>query len=334
MQKLGNMNQLAGIRTYNLSSGKGKDTLLSEVWNAQGLRFSCALDKCMDLYDLSYKGINISFQSKNGLTGSKHFNALENEFFEYWAGGMLATCGLDNAGGSVQEGNCTYPIHGRIGYMPAENICTDASWVKDDYVLTLKGTMTNSRLYGRNLVLQRTIETSLYSKEVEITDTITNYSATPEELMILYHFNFGYPILSENSYFFSSECKTTQRDGSDQKHLKMYPPSAAYDQQVYVHEPVKKGLTYAGIVNPQLNLGAYLKFDSNSLPAMLEWKCLKPHDYVVGIEPSNCFATSRSQEREGGTLPVLPPYGSVTYKVSLCIADGEDEISAVLNNCR
>lgn len=334
VKKLGNINQLAGIRTSSLLYGKAKDTQISEIWNAQGLRFSCIPDKCMDIYDFTYKGTNISFKSKNGLVGNKFFNAMENEFFDYWSGGMLATCGLDNVGGGVIEGNCAYPIHGRIGNTPAENISADASWVGNDYSLTLKGTMTSSRLYGRNLTLDRTINTTLYSKEVKITDTVTNFSDTEEEFMILYHFNFGYPILSENSYYFSSPCKTAQREGDDSNYIKMQAPSKEYEQQVYVHEPVNKGLSYAGIINPDINLGAYLKFDSSSLPVLLEWKCLKPHDYVLGIEPGNCYSTSRTSERLKGTLPVLPPYGSVTYEISLCIADGSEEISTVLKNCQ
>lgn len=333
LKTVGNMNQLAGARSSTLSDGNGKGTQLIEVWNAAGLRFSCAADKCMDLYDFSYKGTNIAFHSKNGLVGNQFFSAMEHEFFEYWSGGMLATCGLDNVGGSVKEDGCTYPIHGRIGNAAAERRSIDAGWVGDDYIISLKGTMNSTRLYGRNLQLERTIKTSLLSKHIELTDTITNYSSVDAEFMILYHFNFGYPLLSEQSYFFSSKSDTVQREGEPADFTGMSPPTDDAQQQVFIHQPACKGTTYAGIINPERKLAAYLKYNSEALPVFLEWKCLKSHDYVVGIEPSNCFATSRSGERQNGTLPVLPAYQSVTYSIQLCIADGYEEIEALLNKC-
>ena len=68
LKKLGNIDQLAGIRETKLLRGRGEDIQLAEFYNATGLRFSVVPDRCMDLWDLSYKGINFSFQSKNGLT--------------------------------------------------------------------------------------------------------------------------------------------------------------------------------------------------------------------------------------------------------------------------
>ena len=67
LKQLGNIGQIAGIRESRLLRGRGEGIAIAEFYNAAGLRFTVVPDRCMDLFDLSYKGINLGFQSKNGL---------------------------------------------------------------------------------------------------------------------------------------------------------------------------------------------------------------------------------------------------------------------------
>ncbi len=139
---LGNMDQLAGVRLSRLESGNAAGKRIAEVYNAAGLRFTILPDKCMDLFDLSYKGVNIAFHSKNALSAAEPFYPVPSEFFGYWSGGMLATCGLSNIGGADEsDPACVHPIHGRIGYQSADCFGYDCAWQGEDYVLTLEGRM-------------------------------------------------------------------------------------------------------------------------------------------------------------------------------------------------
>ena len=79
LKKLGNIDQIAGIRESRLLHGRGQGIQLAEFYNAAGLRFTVVPDRCMDLYDLSYKGMNLCFQSKNGLTSPLAFNVMEED---------------------------------------------------------------------------------------------------------------------------------------------------------------------------------------------------------------------------------------------------------------
>ena len=67
LKQLGNIGQIAGIRESRLLRGRGEGIAIAEFYNAAGLRFTVVPDRCMDLFDLSYKGVNLGFQSKNGL---------------------------------------------------------------------------------------------------------------------------------------------------------------------------------------------------------------------------------------------------------------------------
>ena len=167
LKHLGNIDQIAGIREAKLLRGKGQHTQIAEVYNAAGLRFTVVPDRGMDLFDCSYKGINLSFQSKNGLTAPQVYSPADREFVNQWPGGLLATCGLDNVGGPCEMGEY-YPTHGRISYTPAKTFGVETKWEGEDYLLRTTGQVDQSCLYGRNLSLRRTVETGLYRKSIKI----------------------------------------------------------------------------------------------------------------------------------------------------------------------
>ena len=58
------------------------------------------------------------------------------------------------------------------------------------------------------------------------------------------------------------------------------------------------------------------------------------HDYVIGLEPSNSYIKGRTDERKNGTLPVLGPYETQIFEVSLGILDGEADIQAFEKICK
>lgn len=329
LKSLGNIDQLAGVRLERVESGNGSGGRLIHVWNAAGLSFTIQPDKCLDLYDCSFCGTNIAFHTKNGLTANSRFLPEASEFFHYWSGGMLATCGLGNVGAAdTSDPLDPQPIHGRIGSVAADALSMDACWQGEDYVLRVSGRMRESRLYGRNLELHRQIQTSLFSREIQITDTITNLTDAPEPVFLLYHFNFGYPLLDAQSRFFGPRANTSEFSGAnDDTYRTMHAPVDGAPQQTFLHRPLEPGKATAGLFHPERRLAAYLQYDSRALPYLLEWKCLQSQDYVLGIEPTNCTAAGRSADRAAGTVPVLGAYESLEYTVTLGFASGEEATS-------
>ena len=333
LKHLGNIDQLAGVRLERLEEGNGAGMRIARVWNAAGLSFSVMPDRCLDLYDFSFRGINLAFHSKNGL-GASAFLPMAGEFFSYWPGGMLATCGLDNVGGAAQADTMnSFPIHGRISSRSAEQFCTDASWEGDDYLLRLSGCVRESRLYGRSLELRRQIQTSLHATEVTITDTITNLTDAPEPVFLLYHFNFGYPLLDEAAQYFGPRSETSVfSNGGDTDFRNMRAPVDGAAHQTFCHIPHERGIVTAGLYQPKLRLAAYLRYDTTSLPYLLEWKCLKSHDYVLAIEPTNCPANNRVSDLNSGKVFTLGAYESVTYQLTLGVSEGSAAEALLQNN--
>src|SRR5262249_26502520 len=87
------------------------------------------------------------------------------------------------------------------------------------------------------------------------------------------------------------------------------------------------------LANPDLSdgIGLVVRFPADSLPYFKEWRSLRPGEYVVGVEPANCWGTTRAAERERGTLITLSPGESREHQVTIAAVDGRDEIQAVVN---
>ncbi len=332
LKHLGHMDQIAGIRETRLCRGRGQGIQLAEFYNAAGLRFTVVPDRCMDLYDLSYKGINLAFHSKNGLTSPQAFNAMDGEFAEQWPGGAMVTCGLDNVGGHASDGGI-YPTHGRIGHIPASSFGTETVWEGDQYLLRATGEVHQTKMYSRHLSLRRHIETGLHDKTIHIHDVITNFEPEDEPYMLLYHVNFGYPLVQEDSRVATSagsvEPVTQLSTGYDT----MLPPIDGRGEELYLHREFSHravGVVY----NLRLGLGAYVSFDTRNLPGMLQWKMMKSHDYVLALEPCNTCLLNRDDAVKQGKIAILPGYSQAEQDLEIGILDGKAEIEAFLDKLK
>ncbi len=330
LKHLGNIDQIAGIRESQLLRGRGEQIQIAEFYNAAGLRFTVVPDRCMDIFDLSYKGVNISYQSKNGLTSPQAFCPTEGEFAEQWPAGMMVTCGLDNVGGHSHNGG-EFPTHGRTSHVPAKYFGARTFWEGDDYILRARGEIHQTKMFSRHLALNRTIETSLNAKSIRIHDVITNYEAEDEPYMLLYHCNFGYPILQAGSCVRVSKADVQPLNDPDADPVHMHAPVDGCGEDCFLHHV--QGDTACGVIyNENLELGAYVAFDTKNLPRLLQWKCMKSHDYVLGLEPCNTAGLNREKAAAQNKLAMIPAYGSVENHLEIGVLDGLTEIREFVKN--
>lgn len=127
-------------------------------------------------------------------------------------GGLLFTCGLENIGGPCSLEGKEYPMHGRIRTTPAEHVGADICRTGEDYTLTLTGELREAELFGENIVLRRKITTVYGEHKICIEDRISNEGFRREPMMLLYHINAGYPLLSEKSRIILPTRKVRPRD--------------------------------------------------------------------------------------------------------------------------
>lgn len=218
MKKVGSMQQVAYVRPVEYLEGRSSALRAFEVKNG-ALDFKILADKCLDVGEMNYKGVNINFLSKPGLQGRNNYDTNGQEALRSIMGGLFFTSGLENICAPYTSDGKDYPMHGRVRTTPAEHLTSDAYWTEDGrYVLKVSGEIREAELFGENMVLRRSIETCLGEKSVTVTDTIENEAYRPEPLMLLYHINMGYPLLDEGTKLYIPTKKVTARDADGVGH--------------------------------------------------------------------------------------------------------------------
>ncbi|MDR1705047.1 MAG: aldose 1-epimerase family protein [Clostridiales bacterium] len=312
---VGNQAQQYGIRRIRVQEGRASGTQVIEAWTAGGLHVDILADMALDLGMLRYKGVNMGFISKNGYDSPAAFIPYEDNFVNTFPGGMMYTCGLRSVGPAGRDGTEWHPLHGRFHGLQANDVCAD---VRDGNII-ISGVMRETALFGHALELRRVITIPALGSTVVVADTLENLTAKPEEFMLLYHFNFGYPLLSEHAKLILPDGrKTAPRDDGAKaglgSELVFERPKNGVAEQVFFHEAPE---TWARLENPALGVAASLRWNGDSLPILAEWKSMASGDYVLGLEPSNCYVMGRAAERNNGTLKTIGAFETVQTRLEL-----------------
>lgn len=324
LRRVGHMDQLAGIRIMEAGDGRARGCRMLDVWTGTGLRFQVNADRALDISSCDYKGMHLSWRSPTGDVHPAYFEPQGTGWLRSFAGGLLTTCGLDQFGLPSQDGDREFGLHGRISNLPASQVNTSTYWEGDDYKLEIKAEVRQASLFGENLVLRRRITTALGSNCIRIDDVVTNDGFEPAPHMLLYHFNLGFPLVSENSRLQLMANETLARDPIAQSGLDLWdqfqPPTPGYMEQVFIHRPAidDDGVASVVLENPQIGLGLGWAYDTTNLPFLMEWKMMGEGAYVVGIEPANCNGLGgRVVTRDLDQLPLLEPGESRDYHIDM-----------------
>lgn len=333
MKKVGSMQQVAYVRPITLQEGRCTGLKAFDVKNNE-LQYQVLADKCLDVGQLSYKGVNFNFLSKPGLQGRGHYDTHGEEALRSIMGGLFFTAGLENICAPCTVNGKELPMHGRIRTTPAEHLTADAFWEGESYVLRTSGEMREAELFGENLVLRRSIETRWGEKSLTVTDEIENQGFRPEPLLLLYHINIGYPLLDEGTEVLLPTRSVTPRDEASKGHEMrwnvMDAPKDNEPEYVFIHEPVadENGNVIVCVLNERLKLGLRLSYTAANLPRFMEWKSTASGDYVVGLEPSNSSVYGRLYHEREGSVHHLAPFAKETNVLTFTVLDGAAELQA------
>ena len=313
---IGNPAQLVTLRRVTLNEGRAKGTEIIEVKTAGGLELDILPDTGLDIGQARYKGVNMSWMSKNGYDSPAAISPYENEFLNTFPGGLLYTCGLRSAGPANRDQGEWHPLHGRCHSLQAEQISTE---ITDDEI-RIKGTIRETALFGHCLELKRTIRIPIFGASVTVTDTVTNQTPKDEEYMQIYHCNFGYPLLSEKAKLILPQArKTTPRTPFAKTGLgrecEFDAPIPGEEERVFFQEMQEE--FWARLENPELGVNMTISWSGDTMPILSQWRSMAAGDYVLGLEPTNCYIMGRRDERENGTLPVLKAFESITHTVEI-----------------
>lgn len=340
LRYVGNFNQLFGIKEYTLSGGRANGVKAFDVKNGSGLEFTLVSDRCLDIAGLTFKGINCSYLNKTGIISPAFYEKDGVGFLRNFFGGFLTTCGLRNVGVPCDDEGESFPLHGRISNIPAEEVSVSTEWIDGVPVMTISGKMKEARMFGENLVLTRKITCRYGENKIHIQNTVENLGFRPEGLMVLFHFNLGYPLLDEEAILITPTGKLTPRDAEAQKGVDTFnrfqTPTANYAEQVFYHKlnGAKSGETTVALVNENLGIATALHFNNRQMGNFIQWKQMGEGEYVLGMEPANCLVAGRAEERKNGTLEYLQPGESKQFDIVVELVHGTSEIEQLIQRIK
>jgi hypothetical protein len=242
-------------------------------------------------------------------------------------GGLMVRGGLASFGSPVKDGNQQLTLHGHVDYLPA-------SFVSVRYEstpvprLVFRGVVDDVQTFGPQLRLTSEISTVIGKPEIAFDDAITNLSDAPQEMQLLYHTNFGTPLLGAGAQFVAPIKQVAPMNPAsavgDLKDWNRYsgPHAGPYTPKVFAMQLYgdAKGETKAMLKSPDGSQGVLMRFDTHGLPYMSLWKneITPKAGYVTGLEPGTGFPNPRPVERAAGRVPKLK--GGETYRVRLAIS--------------
>lgn len=241
-------------------------------------------------------------------------------------GGLMARGGLSSFGSPTQDGTQQLTLHGHVDYLPASFVSVRYEALPRPR-LVFRGIVNDTQTFGAQLRLTSEISTPIGAAEISFDDTVTNLTDVPQEMQLLYHTNFGTPLLGAGAEFVApvkSVAPMNAASGEDLKSWNRYsgPHAAGYAAKVFNLElqTDSGGMTEAMLKSPDGNQGVLMRFDTKGLPYMSLWKneVSAKSGYVTGLEPGTGFPNPRPWERRAGRVPSLKPGES--HRVHLTIA--------------
>lgn len=326
-KKCNNLDAYCGFKDYLFNDGPARGLRAFDLKNGNNIEMTFLADRGLDIPSFSYKGANIGLNNKVGVRSPYLY--VENGgsgFLKQFYGGMLTTCGITYAGGAGEDEGKQLGLHGPFDNIPAQNVCAKIDYEGDERVIRVSGDVREVEVFGTDMVMHREFTLHSESDKLEIKDVVTNESFEKQPVMLIYHMNFGYPMLDAGAkcYFSGThiEPRTPFAEEGMHNYSEMEEACVGRDEQCYYHTcHPENGEGFAMLHNEKLGCAAIIRFDAKVFPLMCEWKCMCAGEYALGLEPTTSGVVNRSEARALGNLTYLEAGESREYNISLEMTD-------------
>ena len=301
--RISNEKQIASIERYTVTRGAGRGLDVIDCSNGR-LRFKINVTKACDIMQAWYEGTNLSFISKNG------FTLRETPFAKRFEGGMLYTCGLDSVGD--RRG---FETHGSLHNTPAEIVCAEC----DESGITVQALIRDTELFGKNLVLKRTITSGIGENSITVCDRLVNSGCREEDYCLLYHVNVGYPMLDAGCRIVADVqdfvARTPWAEKMQSGIYEIGGSVSGQEETCYFLHLQKPEIT---LVNRDLGKKFTLAYSKETLPYFVEWKSMASGDYALGLEPCTTELDDRFRYKK------ISSGEEITFWIKLSVEDMEN----------
>ncbi|MDG1890333.1 MAG: aldose 1-epimerase family protein [Verrucomicrobiota bacterium] len=332
------------ITKQTLHGGKQEGVDIITINNGK-LSFSVIPTRGMGILNARMDDIYLGWQSPVKEVVHPKFVHLEDRGGLGWLEGFnewLVRCGLESNGhpgtdsfinNVGDEATMDLTLHGKIANIPASEVEVVIDRAAP-YRIHVRGRVDERMFYGPKLELWSEVSTTPDSASLRISDTITNRGDDPQEFQILYHANYGPPLLEQGASFLAPIDRVIPFNDHAAKSLSAYAhfegPTPGFTEQVYCITTLagRDGRTTIGLVNRAKNKGIAMTYQVEQLPYLTLWKNTnsKGEGYVTGLEPGTNFPNNRRVERKFNRVPKLQAGESHHATIDFTLLKGADAI--------
>jgi hypothetical protein len=334
------------VEKQTLRGGRQEGVELITIDNGS-LRITIVPTRGMNVFDVSQDAIRLGWDSPVKEHVHPHFINLESRGGLGWLEGFnewMVRCGLEFAGhpgkdvfidNTGNESEMDLTLHGRVGHIPASKVEVSVD-IEPPHRIRVRGWVHERSFNGPKLELVAEISTEPGSNAFRISDTVTNHGSMPQEFQLIYHGNFGKPILEEGARVYTAVKSISPMNEKAAAGIGRYDqyddPQTGYVEEVFLAEPFadRSGNCLAVLTNKAGDMGASIAWQINELPYLSLWKNTAAIEdgYVTGIEPATGFPFNRRVERKFGRVPVLDAGQRRDFTLDFEVLDTADDVDA------
>ncbi len=295
------LDQWSGITRYRLVDGFENGVEIIEIRDGAGLRIGVCPARGLDIVFAEARGLNLTYRNPNGFAHPAFYSAQNRDWLRGAPNGLVTTCGLSSFGPPCEDEGERFGLHDRYSYLPAREV---SAQTLDGGVWEVRGIVRQARVFGANLRLERTIRVE--AGRVQMRDQITNDGFEAAPFVVLYHCNFGFPLLEAGARVEVNSESVVARDGDygTEHWARIESPQAGRAEEVFFHH-IAGETGQASIANAARGVEVKLRYRTAQLPHFTQWKAMGAGNYALGLEPSNAPLASRAELRARGELPNL-----------------------------
>lgn len=341
--KVSHHTQLGGIETSVIDNGPGRGTRIAWINTGTGLRYKVVIDRAMDIAEAFYNQHSLAWISHVGITSPQPFSGHGMDWIKTFGGGLLTTCGLSHVGGPETDEYGERGLHGGVSNLPAEIesvIQPDPRRGRLDMSITAR--IRQTQVFGPSFELRRTLSGVLGQPVIRIHDEVYNAANTSQPHMLLYHFNFGWPLVDEGTALL---WKGDWTSGSAEKPAVIFREGNPFrtapapmdshrgsgEEVAFIDPPsLEDGRCCCGLYNSNLRLAVSLQFRKDQLPWLTNWQHWGKNEYVTGLEPGTHPPIGQSRARKDDQLLFIEPGASRVYDLELQVLAEQKSIDELI----
>lgn len=299
---VGDLRQVASVRRVVMADGPEAGVEALVFSTGGGLDFWVTAGRMLDIATLSWRGVQLGWQSPAGFR-LPPAGADPERRFNAGFGGFLNTCGFDH----IRQPAGGRPLHGSAPFTPARLTGHGEDWDAGEPVLFCEGEAVTWAYGAGGYRLRRRIEAPIGGRTIRLRDTVEVVGVEALPLLALYHFNLGFPAIGEATQLFL-----------DGRHIAgpLELPSPPAPGPSVLHEARGDWASCCVTGGETIEF----RWRTDTLPWLQLWQDLRPGCGVLSVEP--CSA-GRCPDGSNETAPPFAPGEKRSFAIDVVVGGAD-----------